>query len=84
MGGLGRDIFLGGVYLVSRNSSEYVFMKKSSHVYDENVGVLDLESEKSFFRKAIMVSIKCLLISVQLICFFESSLHVYEFGSLNV
>ena len=32
----GRDMLLSGVYEVSRNSSEYVVLKKSSHVSAEN------------------------------------------------
>ena len=50
-GGEGRGIPFGGWYVVSRNSSEYVFLKKSSHVFALNVGEPDVVSEKIVLAK---------------------------------
>ena len=48
-----RDMLLMGVYVVSRNSSEYVVLKKSSHVSAEKVGVPDVESENRCLEKRL-------------------------------
>ena len=49
----GRDMLLRGVYVISRNSSEYIVLKKSSHVSAEKVGFPDEESENRFLEKRL-------------------------------
>ena len=63
-GGGGRGIPLRGWYVVSLNSSEYVFLKNDSQVDESKVGEPDVESEKNCFGKAMVVSIKRFLIFV--------------------
>ena len=72
--GGGRGNPLDGRYMVSRNSSEYVFLENVSHVLASNVGYPDVFSENSVLAKRLWSELKdCWCLYIAYVCCICSS-----------